>query len=151
MLMNLGAEQAAQFPGRVLIVEDEPLIGLHLKDCFERAGIDTVWVQSDRAAYVALNGRGRPFDAAILDVDLGRGTTGFDVARHARSLTPEIGIVICSGSPPDWVHSFGVPDAIVLPKPCTEAGLLEAALRSVEKRRQQPANESLQIIGTAAA
>jgi DNA-binding response OmpR family regulator len=142
MLMNLGAEQAAQFPGRVLIVEDEPLIGLHLKDCFERAGIDTVWVQS---------GRGRPFDAAILDVDLGRGTTGFDVARHARSLTPEIGIVICSGSPPDWVHSFGVPDAIVLPKPCTEAGLLEAALRSVEKRRQQPANESLQIIGTAAA
>lgn len=35
-----------------LIVEDEPLIGLSLKDCVERAGIEAVW--SSRIALLIL-------------------------------------------------------------------------------------------------
>lgn len=112
--------------GRKLIVEDEPLIGLSLKDSLERAGCEVVWVQTDRAAYVALGGHGRPFDTLLLDVDLGAGTTGFDVARFARSRFPDIAIVFSSGSPSEWLDSFGVQGAVYLPKPCTEAGLIEA-------------------------
>jgi DNA-binding response OmpR family regulator len=111
---------------QVLIVEDEPLIGMNLKDCLEHAGAHAVWVQSDRAAYIALNGSKRPFDVAILDIDLGRGTTGFDIARHARKLYPEIGVIFSSGSPPDWINAFGVDGALFVPKPCTPAALLSA-------------------------
>jgi DNA-binding response OmpR family regulator len=110
----------------VLIVEDEPLIGLSLKDCLERASHDVVWVQSDRAAYTALKGNGRPFDLLILDIDLGVGTTGFDIARVARTIYPDAGVIFSSGSPPDWLQSLGVERAVFLPKPCTEAGLLTA-------------------------
>lgn len=113
-------------PLRVLIVEDEPLIGLGLKDCLERAGHQVVWVQSDRAAYTALKGKGRPFDILILDIDLGVGTTGFDVARTARAIYPDVGVIFSSGSPPDWLENFGVEKARFLPKPCTELGLLTA-------------------------
>jgi DNA-binding response OmpR family regulator len=111
---------------RILIVEDEPLIGLSLKDCLERAGHDVVWVQSDRAAYTALRGHGRAFDILILDIDLGVGTTGFDIARTARTIFPNVGVIFSSGSPPDWLRSFGVDKAMFVPKPCTETGLLTA-------------------------
>ena len=111
---------------RVLIVEDEPLIGLGLKDCLERAEHEVIWVQSDRAAYTALKGNGRPFDMLILDIDLGVGTTGFDIARTARAIYPDVGVIFSSGSPPDWLQSFGVEKAVFLPKPCTETGLLTA-------------------------
>ncbi|HEV2568845.1 response regulator [Sphingomonas sp.] len=111
---------------RILIVEDEPLIGLGLKDSLECAGHDVVWVQSDRAAYAALRGLGRPFEILILDIDLGVGTTGFDIARTARTANPQVGVIFSSGSPPDWLKHFGVDKAIFLPKPCTEFGLLAA-------------------------
>lgn len=143
MLMTFSAQERHRLPGRVLIVEDEPLIGMSLRDCLERAGIETVWVQTDRAAYVALNGRGRGFEAAIMDVDLGHGTTGFDVARYARRRQPEIGIVFSSGSPPDWVPAYGVPDAVVLPKPCTELALLDALSRAVEACEQANPSQTI--------
>jgi DNA-binding response OmpR family regulator len=113
-------------PCRVLIVEDEPLIGLSLKDCLDRAGHDVIWVESDRAAYTALKGQGRAFDILILDIDLGVGTTGFDIARTARRIFPDVGVIFSSGSPPDWLRSFGVDKAMFVPKPCTEMGLLTA-------------------------
>lgn len=114
-------------PKQVLIVEDEPLIGLALKDCFEQSGARVLWVKSDQAAYIVLNARDRSFDLLVLDVDLGHGTTGFDVARHARRLNDKVGIIFSSESPPDWVDSFGVDGAMFVPKPCTEASMLAAA------------------------
>jgi DNA-binding response OmpR family regulator len=122
---------------RALIVEDEALIGMSMKECLERAGIQTVWVQTDKAAHIALNGQGDGFDALILDIDLGAGTTGFDIARYARKRFPEIGIVFSSGSPPDWLGAFGVEGALFLPKPSTEKGLL-AALGAVAKAPMHP-------------
>lgn len=112
---------------QILIVEDEPLIGLGLKDCFERSGARVLWVKSDQAAYIALDARERTFDLLVLDVDLGRGTTGFDVARYARKLNETVGIIFSSGSPPDWLDTFGVEGAMFVPKPCTEASMLAAA------------------------
>jgi DNA-binding response OmpR family regulator len=114
-------------PRQVLIVEDEPLVGLALKDCFERSGARVLWVKSDQAAYIVLDAGERRFDLLVLDVDLGRGTTGFDVARYARRLNDKVGIIFSSGSPPDWLGAFGVDGAMFVPKPCTEASMLAAA------------------------
>lgn len=110
----------------VLIVEDEPLIGLDLKDCLERNGNNVMWVETDGAAYAALQANAHRFDTLILDIDLGKGTTGFDIARYARNRHPDIAIVFSSGSPPDWLNSFGVKGALFVPKPCTESALLTA-------------------------
>jgi CheY-like chemotaxis protein len=94
---------------RVLIVEDQSLVGLALKESLQDAGADVVWVQSDRAAYTALQGNGLQFAVLILDVDLGHGTTGFDIARFARQRDPDVGVIFSSGSPPDWINTFRRP------------------------------------------
>lgn len=84
-----------------------------------------VWVETDKGAYAALRSRGERFDLLLLDVDLGEGTTGFDVARTARQLDPEVTVIFCSGNPPDWLDSFGVQNAFFLTKPFSEAALLQ--------------------------
>lgn len=109
---------------RILIVEDDRLIGMNLKDSLETAGAEVVWVRTDQAAYAALRAAGRRFDTLLLDIDLGQGTTGFDIARFARTRYPNVGVVFSSGSPPDWVKSFGVEGAVFVPKPCSEQALL---------------------------
>lgn len=120
---NKGSTRAAR---RILVVEDEPLIGLSLKQSLLDWGAEVVWVQTDKAAYVALKDQVSPFDTLILDIDLGAGTTGFDIARFARRSNPRVGIIFSSGSPPDWMHSFGVAGAMFVQKPCTDAAMLTA-------------------------
>lgn len=122
----------------VLIVEDQALIGLGLKDCLETTGAHVVWVETDRAAYAALKSEGCRFDTLLLDIDLGEGTTGFDVARFARNQFPDIGVIFSSGSPPDWLKAFGVEGALFVPKPCSEATLL-SAFELVGRQRRIPA------------
>ena len=119
--------EAAECVRHILIVEDEPLIGMALKNCFERGGARVQWVKSDTAAQHALDTGDRPFDLLVLDVDLGPGSTGFDVARYARRLNEDVGIIFSSGSPPDWLDILGVAGAMFVPKPCTEAAMLTAA------------------------
>lgn len=119
---------------RILIVEDERLIGMFLKDSLEEAGAHVVWAETDAAAYRALDTADRPFDVLVLDIDLGHGTTGFDIARHARVQAPDVGIIFSSGSPPDWLQAFGVPDALFVPKPCTEAAMLATITLLTEDR-----------------
>jgi DNA-binding response OmpR family regulator len=123
---------------RVLIVEDQPLVGLALKESLQDAGANVVWVRSDRAAYTALQGNGLPFDVLILDVDLGHGTTGFDIARFARQRDPDVGVIFSSGSPPDWINTFGVPGAMFVPKPCS-ADAMSSAVTLVAKDRERTA------------
>ncbi len=120
--------------GRKLIVEDERLIGLALKDCLQRAGCHVTWVETDGAAYDALGAGGPSFDTLILDVDLGPGTTGFDIARFARARFPDIGVVYSSGNPAEWLDNFGVAGAIYLSKPFTEWSLIAALERLAPAR-----------------
>lgn len=130
---RLRADPQSLNPAKVLIVEDQPLVAMHLRQALADAGAQVVWVQSDRAAYIALEGRGRHFDVLVLDVDLGEGTSGFDIARFARQRDPEVGVIFSSGSPPDWLNRFGVTDALFVPKPCTAEAMI-AAVASFRQR-----------------
>lgn len=111
---------------RVLVVEDNYLIGRSLKTVLEDAGAVVTWTQRDDEAYAALDVGIDLFDVLLLDVDLGVGTTGFDIARYARRRRTDIGIIFSSGSPPDWVSSFGVENALFVPKPANQNGLIAA-------------------------
>jgi CheY-like chemotaxis protein len=65
-------------PGRILIVEDEPVIGLALEDMLEGVGWEVVGVVSRVAQALDLLQRTAP-DVAILDVNL-HGETSYPVA-----------------------------------------------------------------------
>jgi CheY-like chemotaxis protein len=112
--------------GRVLIVEDDPLICETVGFMLEEAPLSAVCVHTDTEAYAQISTR-TPFRAIVLDINLGKGTTGFDVARFARRVFPNIAVIYMSGSSnEDSFRAFGVPGSAFLLKPFNAADLIAA-------------------------
>lgn len=113
----------------VLIVEDDPLIGMAAEEAVRDAGGIPTHVDSDRAAYAELEAGAPTLDALVVDVNLGEGTTGFDVARFARRLNPSLPVAYLTGGPREWAAWFGVDDAAFLAKPVSDAELVRTIAR----------------------
>lgn len=112
---------------RVLVVEDEHEICDLIADMLEDERIEVQCAQSDRVAYLALGVR-HGFAALLMDINLGQGPTGFDVARFARQIDSEVPVVFFSGQASEAsFKAFGVPNSSFLAKPLT-AGDLRAHL-----------------------
>jgi DNA-binding NtrC family response regulator len=110
---------------RVLVVDDDEQICELISDALDRTEIRTVCVGADRAAYAAIPTL-PSFNAIIVDVNLGEGTTGFDVARFARQVIPEIAVIYISGdSGASALTEHGVPDSDFLEKPFRIDELIE--------------------------
>jgi DNA-binding response OmpR family regulator len=119
----------------VLVVEDDHDICELITDLLSGAGFETRCVQTDRQAYDILR-TPPPFSAILVDVNLGAGTTGFDVARFARQVIPDVAVIYVSGeASPQSATTFGVPNGVFVAKPFTAEELLAA----VESR--VPAND----------
>ena len=113
--------------GRVLVVEDDPAICRLITEIVEeQTPLSVVCAQSDRQAYATIPSLPR-FKAIILDINLGRGTTGFDVARFARPVIPAAAVIYVTGEATDQTfRAMGVPDSGFLEKPFTPDELIDA-------------------------
>jgi DNA-binding response OmpR family regulator len=110
---------------RVLVVEDEPHVCELLSDILSSEGLQPHCVQSDVRAFESLRAAGS-FACMIVDVNLGSGTTGYDVARYARTISAALPVLFVSGQTSQ--ASFlanGVPGSVFLPKPFTPAELMD--------------------------
>lgn len=109
-------------------MEDEPAICELISDFFDQTEFDVHCVQSDRGAYRALSGI-RAYAALVVDINLGPGTTGFDVARFGRQLSPGLPVIYVSGeTSQSSFAAFGVPESRFVAKPFTAPELLEVLL-----------------------
>ena len=116
---------------QVLVVEDEPEICELIADYLRAEGFRPACVSSDEEAAEILR-RASSLACMIVDVNLGRGATGFDVARLARRLDPQLPVIFVSGqTSADSLERFGVTGALFLPKPFTAAELMEQVRRLV--------------------
>jgi DNA-binding NtrC family response regulator len=110
---------------RVLVVEDEAQICELVSDILSDEGFAAVGVQSDRAAYEAIEHQSG-FVCMIVDVNLGAGTTGYDVARFARRLEPGLAVIYVSGqSSKASFEAHGVPGSLFLEKPFAAGDVLD--------------------------
>jgi len=101
---------------QVLVVEDEADVLEIVQDALERRGLEVMAARTDRQAFSALEDEPRSYEVLIADINLGEGVTGFDVARHARQLNPDLKVVYITGHAAH-LDKFGVPDAVMFPKP----------------------------------
>ncbi|OYW99006.1 MAG: hypothetical protein B7Z15_21530, partial [Rhizobiales bacterium 32-66-8] len=99
----------------VLIAEDQTDIGEVLKDSFEEGGYAVLLVETAAEALASLDARGEEVRALVTDIKLGSSTTGWDVARHARELKPEMPVVYMTGSESNDWPVLGVPNSILVP------------------------------------
>jgi len=120
---------------RVLLVEDDRSICDVIAELLSDLGFETVCVHTDRQAYDALPTL-PTFSALVVDVNLGAGTTGFDVARFARQVLPEVAVIYISGqASPDSFRAFGVRDSAFLLKPFEPQELVAAVRARIPANR----------------
>jgi CheY-like chemotaxis protein len=113
-------------PGKLLIVEDEPLIRSLLEDDLFDAGFQVSVAGNGREAMELLGRQGSAFTALVSDVRLGPGPDGWAVAKFARGIHPDIPVVYLTADSANMASTHAVSDAIVLQKPHQRTELLVA-------------------------
>src|SRR3954471_19805126 len=105
----------------ILLAEDESLIALSIEEALEDGGFTVQTAESGEEALEAIEGGGQVFLGLITDVRLGGGADGWDVARRAREIFPNIAVVYMSGDSAAEHRSRGVPGSLMVQKPFATA------------------------------
>lgn len=117
---------------RILLAEDDELLGAGVRDALERARYTVDWVQDGGHALAAL--RAAPFDLVILDLGL-PGVDGIDVLRGVRgagSTTPVL-VLTARDAPAQRVAGLDAGADDYLTKPFDVDELL-ARMRALQRR-----------------
>ena len=127
---------------RVLLVEDDPLLGDGIRAGLRQQGFQVDWVRDGEAAQREL--RAQPYAAAILDLGLPR-MDGIEVLQRARLAGVEAPILVLTArdAVPDRIRGLdiGADDYIVKPIDLNELG---ARLRALIRRSHGRPCERLQ-------
>lgn len=113
----------------VLVLEDEPLIGLDLQFAFEDQGVEAHVAASCEEAHEIM--RHRAIDAGVLDVNLGRGVTCEQVASSLRDR--KIPFILHTGDLDRQGEAIGDFDAIVVPKPTPAPHVVRMVLDHLDR------------------
>lgn len=117
----------------MLLVDDERLIVELLRESLEEGGFTVETAASSTDAFDCLDARNGELAGLITDVNLGGNGTGWDVARRARELRPDLPVVYTSGfAADDWAVE-GVPKSIMVPKPYAPAQVVTAISTLINK------------------
>lgn len=106
---------------KVLLVEDELLVAELVEDTLREQGMAVATVHSGSAAYARLEAEPRSFAVVVTDINLGERLTGFDVAKKARELNPDVKVVYVTGLPSNIYAAEE--EALMFPKPFDVAEL----------------------------
>jgi CheY-like chemotaxis protein len=109
----------------ILIVEDEPLIQLELEAALHDGGYATDAASSGEAAITKLEA-GSEIRGLITDINLVGEITGWEVARRARELFPEMPVIYVTSRAADEWSSQGVPKSLQIAKPFAPAQIATA-------------------------
>ncbi len=122
-------------PLRILIVEDEILIGLELESLLQDLGHEVVGVAATSADAISLSEAQHP-DLAFVDIHLADGPTGVDVARRLADIGVTVLFMTANAKriPDDCAGAQGV-----IAKPYTERGVRQA-LAFVTRQDDAPAD-----------
>ena len=128
--------------GRILVVEDNRDEADIICELLQGLDETPVWVRSDEEAYRALSAA-EYLTGLVVDVHLGSGTTGFDVARFARQAKPSLPVMYVSGQvSPASFRAFGVVDSAYLEKPFSVDAFSEAFQKVFQDPSTQAASPS---------
>src|SRR6185437_10793126 len=118
---------------RILVLDDEFLIGFDVQNVLETAGATSViYVSTTRDARAAIEA-GQAFDLAVLDFLLGRdGAHSLDIAEILAER--KIPIVFATGVSGESFHTERFPDVPVIVKPYDTAELIAVVCEALRRR-----------------
>jgi CheY-like chemotaxis protein len=110
----------------VMVVEDDALIQDMVQDALLEGGFQAETTSSGEEATSLLEGNAGKHRALITDINLRGQMTGWDLAKRARELNPEIPVVYVTADAADHWLSLGVPGSVLLAKPFAPAQIVTA-------------------------
>ena len=116
-------------PPTLLVVEDDPLVMLSAAATLEDKGWVVKKAANGAVAISRLGETSEPVDAVVIDITLGDGPSGWDVARYARSVNENIAVAYITGDLDAEFNPQIVDRGVVLCKPLDDNALLEALNR----------------------
>ncbi len=109
----------------ILFIEDDQLCCLDTCEFLREHGYLITEAHNAAVAFDLIDGHA-PMEALVTDIDLGPGTDGFEVARHARSVYPRLPVVFVSGTAAARHLAEGVDGSEFVSKPFQPQQLMEA-------------------------
>ena len=130
---------------RLLLVEDDPVLGAQLHKLLGKAGYAADWVQDGVEAEI--QGRLEPYDLVVLDLGL-PGKSGLEVLKNWRTDHLKLPVIVLTarGTWQEKVEGFNAGADDYVPKPFQPEELL-ARIGAVLKRAVGNAPESLKAKG----
>jgi len=110
----------------ILVVEDEFLVQELVNESLTEGGFETEITASGEEAIALLQRQAGKHRALLTDINLAGQLTGWDVARRAREINPDMPVIYMSGGAADQWPSQGVPNSILLTKPFAPAQVVTA-------------------------
>jgi CheY-like chemotaxis protein len=109
----------------VLVVEDDQTIQSIVEEALSDGGFEPAIAASGEEALTLLGGS--KYRVLVVDIKLGKDRIrGWDVARRARAINPDLPVVYITGANADEWAAQGVPNSILLTKPFAPAQLVTA-------------------------
>lgn len=135
-----------------IVVEDDPLTRVSLVGALEQTGVKVIGDAGAAGAAVELSKSLKP-DVAILDLHLGSGPTGIDVAHAFRRQDPRMGVVFLTSYEDPRLLGSKLPPmpagaVYLMKKSVTELSVLEKAIKDSLRLSRDPGNAA--PIGLAA-
>lgn len=97
-----------------------------LQAILEEGGFDVALALDGKEAIARLDEQASLFRGLVTETYLRSGLDGWQIARHARQLNPNIAVVYTSWTKmEDWTTN-GVPNSIMVPKPFASAQIINA-------------------------
>lgn len=133
--------------GRILVVDDDPIVSGMLGVSLSAAGHEIQEANSGEEALVKLvesASAGEPFDLVILDIEMPGGMDGYETCRKLRATDANLPVIFLSGHDglDDRLRAYDVGGDDFMAKPfMPDEVLRKAGLAIAHKRRQEAAAE----------
>jgi CheY-like chemotaxis protein len=124
----------------IFVVEDEAMIQELLIEPLKEAGYTILRASSGGEAITLLKGQETSsIRALVTDIKLGPSSpSGWDVARRAREVHPDIPVVYITGdSSHDW-SAQGVPNSLLITKPFAPVQIVTAVTQLINQATSAP-------------
>jgi DNA-binding response OmpR family regulator len=118
----------------ILVVDDDQSIQSIVEEALNDGGFEPAIASSGEEALTLLNGR--QYRVLVIDIKLRKDRIrGWDVARRARAINPDLPVVYITGANADEWAVQGVPNSVLLTKPFAPAQLVTAVSQLLNVNR----------------
>ena len=122
----------------ILIVEDEPTVLMFLEEALAEGGYTVVSARNGGEALNILGDGLSEFAVLVADIRIGDGLDGWEIARCAREIIPDLPIVYITGDSALAWSAEGVANSLLLQKPFSRPQL-ESAIETLLTKTKSPA------------